>query len=238
MITTVLFDLDGTLLPMELDQFLECYFSLLAKKLSSHGYDPHKLIDGMWEGINAMIRNDGSATNETVFWDTFCREIRRNAKVDIPLFQEFYENEYLTAKSACGFDPRAAETVAAVKRMGIRVILATNPLYPAVATQARIRWAGLDPDDFVLYTTYEDTYHCKPNPAYYQDILDKLGLNAEECLMVGNDAIEDMAAENLGMQVFLLPRWLVNRTGRDVSGYPQGNFDDLLSYIRTQNKKD
>ena len=238
MITTVLFDLDGTLLPMELDQFLESYFSLLAKKLSKHGYAPHTLIDGMWEGVNAMIRNDGSRTNENAFWDAFCREIGRDAKSDMSLFQEFYENEFLDARSACGFDPRASETVKAIKDMGLRVILATNPLYPAIATETRICWAGLEPEDFELYTTYEDTYHCKPNPAYYQDILNKLGLKAEECLMVGNDAVEDTAAEKLGMRVFLLPQYLVNRTNRDISAFPQGDFDDLLSYIRAHSKRD
>ena len=111
------------------------------------------------------------------------------------------------------------------------MVLATNPLYPAIATQNRIRWAGFRPEDFELYTTYEDTYHCKPNPAYYQDILDKLGLKPEECLMVGNDANEDMAAAKLGIPVFLLPKYLINRHNLDISTYPQGDFDDLLEYI-------
>ena len=67
MLTTVLFDLDGTLLPMKLDQFLECYFDLLAKKLTCHGYNPNKITDGLWEGLMAMINNDGSRTNEDVY---------------------------------------------------------------------------------------------------------------------------------------------------------------------------
>ena len=233
MITTVLFDLDGTLLPMELDAFLETYFELLTKKLSAHGYDPIKLMDGMWEGINSMVANDGSRTNEDAFWDAFCREVGFDARADIDLFREFYENEFLGTRAACGTDPRAAEMIAAVKKRGLRVVLATNPLYPAVATENRIRWAGLQPEDFELYTTYEDTYHCKPNPAYYQDILDKLNLSAGECLMVGNDAIEDMVAAKLGIKVFLLPRYLINRKNLDVSAIPQGNFDDLLAYIDT-----
>ena len=125
------------------------------------------------------------------------------------------------------------DAIAAIKAKGLRVVLATNPLYPFIATENRIRWAGFQPEDFELFTTYEDTYHCKPNPAYYQDILDKLGLKAEECLMVGNDAIEDMAAAKIGIKVFLLPRNLINRKNLDISHYPQGNFDDLLSFIDT-----
>ena len=40
----VLFDLDGTLLPMDLGKFLEAYFALLSKRLVPHGYDPIKLV--------------------------------------------------------------------------------------------------------------------------------------------------------------------------------------------------
>jgi len=231
MLTTVLFDLDGTLLPMELDSFLESYFDLLTKKLSAYGYDPRETTNGMWEGVMAMIGNDGIHTNEDVFWEAFNKEVGKDARVDMPLFYDFYQNEFHGAKAACGFDPKAVQTVNAVKAKGLRVVLATSPLYPAVATENRMRWAGFQPEDFELYTTYEDTYHCKPNPAYYQDILDKLGLKAEECLMVGNDAIEDTAAEKVGIQVFLLPKHLVNRKNLDVSAYPQGDFDALLAFI-------
>ena len=237
MLTTVLFDLDGTLLPMELDQFLECHFDLLAKKLVANGYNSDKIMDGLWEGLMAMIRNDGSRTNQEVFLDRFSTEVCRDASADMPLFLDFYNNEFHGAKIACGFDPKAVETVAAVKAKGLRVVLATNPMYPAIATENRMRWAGFDPQDFELYTTYEDYSHCKPNPAYFQEILDKLELRAEECLMVGNDAAEDMAAEKIGIKVFLLPKWLVNRDNLDISAYPQGDFDDLLTYIDSLQKK-
>lgn len=231
MITTVLFDLDGTLLPMDQDKFIEYYFGLLAKKLAPHGYEPHALINAVWEGTNAMVKNDGSCTNEEAFWNAFCSLMGEQARADAPLFQEFYENEFSQARIACGFDPKAAETVKAIQAKGIRTVLATNPLFPAIATENRIRWAGLTPEDFQLYTTFENYRHCKPNPAYYQDILEELGLKAEECLMVGNDASEDMVAEQLGIKVFLLPRCLVNRKNKDISSYPQGDFDALLAYI-------
>ena len=238
MITTVFFDLDGTLLPMELDGFLERYFALLTKKLAVCGYEPRKLTDGMWDGVMAMIGNDGSRTNEDVFFDAFSKAVGRNARADQPLFEDFYHNEFLSAQDACGFDPEAVKTVASIKASGLRVVLATNPIYPAIATENRIRWAGFQPEDFELYTTYEDFRHCKPNPAYYQDILDRLGLKPEECLMVGNDAEEDLAAAKLGIHVFLLPKWLINRRGRDISSIPQGDFEDLLRHIDTLQKMD
>lgn len=238
MITTVLFDLDGTLLPMDLDPFLEHYFGLLTKKLSAHGYDAEKVLNGMWEGLMTMIANDGSRTNEDAFFDAFCKETSRNARADIPLFLQFYENEFQDAKTYCGFDPKAVETVFAVKARGLRTVLATSPLYPAVATKQRILWAGFKPEDFEAWTTYENYHHCKPNPAYYEELLENLGLRPEECLMVGNDATEDMVAQTLGIKVFLLPKWLVNRNHVDISSYPQGDFDDLLRFIDALQKED
>ena len=117
--------------------------------------------------------------------------------------------------------------------MGLGVVLATNPLFPPIATQSRIRWAGLEPEDFALVTTYDNSSFSKPNPEYYREILGKLNLRAEECLMVGNDALEDMAARETGMQVFLLTDCLINRDGRDLTDYPQGSFPELMAYIRS-----
>ncbi|MBQ7839810.1 MAG: HAD family hydrolase, partial [Lachnospiraceae bacterium] len=111
--------------------------------------------------------------------------------------------------------------------------LATNPLFPAIATQSRAKWAGLDPEDFALITTYENSYHCKPNPDYYQEIMDKLKVKPEECMMVGNDVSEDMIARELGMKVFLLTDCLINKDGADISQYPNGSFPELLDYIRS-----
>jgi len=99
------------------------------------------------------------------------------------------------------------------------------------ATENRIRWAGLEPDDFALITTYENSTYCKPNPAYYREILEKLGRKAEECLMVGNDVVEDGAAQRLGIPVFFLTPCLINTQGKDISAIPHGGFDELAAYL-------
>ena len=230
-ITTVLFDLDGTLLPMDQILFVKTYLGLLAKKMAPHGYDPNALIDGVWKGTGAMIMNSGEKTNEEVFWDTFCSLVRADARKDEPLFRDFYEHEFAQVAAVCGFNPKAAETIALVKRKGFRVALATNPLFPAIATENRCRWAGLDPTDFELITTYEHYSHCKPNPDYYREVLDRLGVRAEECLMVGNDVGEDMMTRSLGMEVFLLTDCMINKNNEDISQYPHGSFDALMDYI-------
>ena len=228
-ITTVLFDLDGTLLPMDQDHFVKMYFGLLAKTLTPS--DPEALIKAVWVGTKAMMTNDGSKTNEDAFWDTYCQLLGEDRRADEPAFRSFYENQFELVRNACGFNPKAAETIALVKSRGLKTALATNPLFPRIATQARARWAGLNLDDFEHYTTYEDYSHCKPDPRYSQAVLDRLGLKPEECLMVGNDAVEDVAATKLGIQVFLLTDCLINRNGVDIEQYPHGGFDELMAFI-------
>ena len=230
-IKTVMFDLDGTLLPMDQDQFTKYYFGLLAKKLAPYGYDAEQLISGIWAGTAAMVKNDGSCTNEEAFWKKFSALMEKKVVEDKPLFEEFYRVEFQGARASCGFAPQSAGLVAKLKAAGYRVLLATNPIFPAIATENRIRWAGLEPEDFELYTTYENSCHCKPNPDYYRDILNSMALDPAECLMVGNDATEDTAAELTGMQVFLLTDCLINKENKDLSRWPHGGFDELEKFI-------
>lgn len=233
MITTCLFDLDGTLLPMDQEVFVKSYLSRLAKKMAPCGYDPETLVKAVWAGTAAMVQNDGSSTNDAVFWRVCDGFFGRDTRVDEPLFEAFYREEFQQVRRDCGFNPLAAEAIRQIKSMGLRTVLATNPLFPPTATRSRVRWAGLDPDDFEWITTYDNSSHCKPNPDYYREILDKLDLKADACLMVGNDVSEDMVAGTLGMKVFLLTDCLINKENADISQYPHGGFPELLNYIRS-----
>lgn len=227
----ILFDLDGTLLPMDQDAFLKIYFESLAARLAPLGYEPKKLIDGIWAGTAAMVKNDGSCSNEEAFWKTFAALFGEHVRQDEPVFADFYHNEFQKVQAACGFAPQASAIVRCLKERGFTVVLATNPIFPAIATQSRIRWAGLEPEDFALYTTYENSCRCKPNPDYYRDVLAALGTEPEECVMVGNDVQEDMVAETLGMRVFLLTDCLIDRAQTDLTRYPHGGFDELSAFL-------
>ena len=230
-INTILFDLDGTLLPMDQEKFVNGYFKMLAAKLAPYGYEPQQLINAILAGIEAMIKNDGSQLNEDAFWKRFVEIYGDKVLADKPVFEDFYKNEFQDARSFCGFNPKAAETVRSLKDKGYRVVLATNPLFPSIATESRIRWAGLEPSEFDLYTTYENTSYCKPNLDYYRDILKRIDCRPEECLMVGNDVGEDMVVEALGLQVFLLIDCLINTQKKDITAYPHGSFEQLLSML-------
>lgn len=232
MITTCLFDLDGTLLPMDQDVFVKSYLSRLAVKMAPYGYNPERLVNAIWKGTAAMVGNDGTQSNADAFWNCFMSIFGPGARGDERVFETFYHGEFQLVQDDCGYNPQAAQCIQEIKKMGLRAVLATNPIFPAVATNSRIRWAGLAPSDFELVTTYENSGHCKPNPDYYREILGKLNLKPEECLMVGNDVDEDMIAEQLGMRVFLMTDCLINKQDSDISRYPQGSFPELLEFIR------
>ena len=230
-ITTILFDLDGTLLPMDQEVFIKAYLGGLVKVAAPYGYDPSLLAKSIMEGTYVMVKNDGSKSNEDAFWLYMQTIFGDKIIADRHIFDEYYATDFQKVQVSCGYSPEADEVVKLAKKMGYRVVLATNPLFPKVATESRIRWAGLDKNDFDEITTFEDYTHCKPNLDYYRDIIAKFNLDPEECLMVGNDVDEDMITTRLGMRVFLLTDDLINKSGTDINQFPHGGFDELKQFI-------
>jgi FMN phosphatase YigB (HAD superfamily) len=233
MIKMVLFDLDGTLLPMDFDVFLKAYFGAITNELAKGGHKPDVVVKTLWAGIGAMMKNDTGLTNEEVFWQTYDKVYIPHTEEDLKDFNRFYAECFDEVKGSCGYNPEAAEAVKKIKAMGLPVALATSPVFPMVATHKRIKWAGLSPEDFELITSYENSRHTKPNPAYYTDVAAALGVDPRACLMVGNDVGDDMAAEKVGMKVFLLDDCLINKGGEDISKYPHGSFTELLRYVES-----
>ena len=231
-VKAIFFDLDGTLLPMDLNVFVGDYFKRISTKLAPFGYEPKQFIDTIWKGTAAMIKNSGDKTNEEVFWETVISVYGEKVLEDKQYFDEFYENEFDKVKAVCGYDPKAKESVLKIKDMGLKVAIATNPIFPQVATRLRMAWAGFEPEDFEFYTTYENINYCKPNPDYYIEVAKRIGVQPHECLMVGNDVSDDMPAQNVGMKVFLLTDCLINANNEDITQYPNGSFDDLIKYIK------
>ena len=163
------------------------------------------------------------------FYNKLMERIRK--ELDEGTFEEFYRENFVGAKAYCGYNKEVPLLVSRLKEAGYRVALATNPLFPAIATEQRIRWAGCEPSDFELVTTYENINYCKPNPDYYREVASRLSLRPEECLMVGNDVDEDMVAETIGMKVFLLTDCLLNRKGKEIGSYAGGSFPDLAAFL-------
>ena len=230
-IKAVFFDLDGTLLPMDQEIFIKAYLGGLVKTLAPKGYDPKGVADALWDSTRAMMKNDGVVSNEEVFWRSFCHILGDDVRSEETNLEIFYKGDFQLVKNVCGYKPKAKELVERIKAAGLTVVLATSPLFPKIATDSRIRWAGLEPTDFAYVTTYENSSYCKPNPVYYLDLCEKMGFDPKEVLMIGNDVGDDMVAADIGMKVFLLTDYLINRKEKDISGFRQGSFAELYNYI-------
>ena len=232
-LSAILFDLDGTLLPMDNDHFTEVYFSYLARAAYPWGYqDREQLIAAIWKGVSAMVKNDGTRSNSQAFWEVFQAITDRDATPALAKFTNFYETDFHKAKEATQPTPLAREAVRLARTKAEHVILATNPIFPRNADETRLSWLGLSCEDFDLVTDYENCCFCKPNPEYYRQILCDFDVDPSACLMVGNDVDEDiLAAEKAGVRGFLLTDHVINRQGRSVS-CPCGSYEEMLEYLR------
>ena len=235
-ITTVLFDLDGTLIRMDQDRFVKEYFSSIISKLTSFGYDGELMHRALVSAVRAVFANDGEMSNEERFWTVFS-EVAGDVGDVGSYLESFYENEFVEiVKNTCESYPRTREVLDRVKKCGLSAVLATNPLFPMIATRHRIALGGMLESDFQYVTAYENSSYSKPNPEYFSELLSKLGLSADECVMIGNDTTDDLAAYSLGIPVFFLTECLINKQGLDLSNHPHGGFDELIDYIGSLNK--
>ncbi len=228
----ILFDLDGTLLPMDYDEFTKGYFGAIAKKLSPLGMAPDDVVKAIWAGTKAMYKNDGSKLNSDVFWETFAAFSGKDVSAYRAESDLFYVNEFSAVKSFTGENPLAVEAVKTARAASPKVVLATNPLFPLSGQCARIGWVGLKKDDFDYITTYETESFCKPNPEYYKAVCRIIGENPEDCLMIGNDINEDMkAASSLGMDCYLVTDCIIG----DINEWSgeKGTFSELVDKLKS-----
>lgn len=233
MINTILFDLDGTLLPMDDQAFMKVYFEQLATLGEHFGVEGRTFVKMIWGSTEQMLVNDGTQSNETCFWNAMEHYLGKDIREAEPLFEEFYRTKFLQVKQTTAPTMLANECVQLLKAKGYTLAIATNPLFPRIATQTRMAWAGLQLDDFALVTTYENASFCKPNLSYYQEILDQLGVTPQQCMMVGNDVAEDMCVRELGMDTYLVTDCLINKKEYPLSSFKQSTLAELKEWLQT-----
>lgn len=209
---TLLFDLDGTLLSMDAKEFEDTYFSSLIQYYSDDE-DPKVMGKALMVSVASTIENsDLSKTNEEVFFETFrnCVQPQVYDKV-LRTMDHYYGNHFDCVKKITDFTPELVTVTRMLKEKGHKLVLATNPILPRIATNKRIQWAGYDLNDFDHITRFEEYRTCKPNIAYYEEILERLNLNPKDCIMIGNDLQEDGPAKALGMDVWIIEDNLIDR---------------------------
>lgn len=228
---TVIFDLDGTLLSFDQDEFLKQYFRGVITKFLPHGYAQDVILNALYEGVGAMLKNDGSITNEQAFWDRFTYFI----PVDIYFFEKefinYYNNEFNLISEIVEENKYIHKIMKVLKEKGYELILATNPLFPKVATFNRVKWAKLNWDDFSHVTTYENSSYSKPNINYYKEVLSIRGKKVEECIMVGNDVDEDGVVREIGMDFYLITNNIINKSNKDINEYKHGTYEDFYKFV-------
>lgn len=220
------------------DEFVKFYMPLLAKSYMGAGVslDPKKFIGAVWAGYEAMVKNDGSRTNREAFWSYMEPELQISTEESENIALKFYENEFNQAICTTKPTPVSNQIVKKAKSRGLETYLATNPVFPRCATMNRIRWAGLDAEDFKVITTYETCTYCKPNPEYFRGILEEFSLDPSECLMVGNDVEEDLAIRVLGVKTYLVTDTMENKKDLPVKSDYIGTLEELLKFIETVGK--
>ena len=230
MLSTILLDLDDTLLDNQMEQFIPAYFQRLGEYMSA-SFPADKFIRELIVGSQQMLENtDPRVTLEKAFADYFYPALGITAEDVEEQLYNFYMQDFPSLKPVTGIRPSARPVVESLLNKGFEVVIATNPLFPKVAIEERLRWANLAPEElpFTILTSYETFHFTKPKLAYYAEILGQLGRKAHEVVMVGNDPELDLdPAQALSMRVYHI--------SDDAEGeYPAGNLEDMLQWVDQQ----
>lgn len=229
MIKYFLFDLDGTLLQMDMDLFQKIYFKGLTSAVK--GISQQLTYESIWHGTKHMYANDGSQLNMDAFFKGFEEKSGIDFMTIIEDVKKYYAEKFDECSKACVINDNARKIIDILKSKGYQIVIATNPLFPKEATHARLRWIGLDPKEFLLVTTYENSHFTKPNPKYYEEICNKLNISYDECVMVGNDVYEDGAVKNLGIKLMLLNDNLLNTKNLPIEADFVGSIEEFIREI-------
>jgi FMN phosphatase YigB (HAD superfamily) len=222
MITTLLFDLDDTLLGNSMDAFLPGYFAQLAQHFELGETQARRLVSAVYCGTEAMAANrDPTRALLGVFYDAFYQAVGWEPAAYTPRFDEFYRARFPKLQPLTQTRPAARAVIEWAFKAGYQVVIATSPLFPMRAIQERLRWAGVADFPYALITAIETSHFTKPHPEYFAEALARVGARPPEALVVGNDWDADLKpAARLG-----LPHYWVAAPGTKLpanTAYPVG----------------
>lgn len=233
MLTTILFDLDGTLLPMDTEVFTKRYFGKLALKLKDY-FTPEELIENIWASTKCMINSlDSTMTNEEVFFQDFYKRVNLEVGVINPIFEDFYEKDFNNLQKGIEKSKYMIESVNLLKTKGYKLVVATNPLFPKIAILHRVEWAGLDKEDFEFITSFEEMHYCKPQIEFYKEILQKIDEDSMNCMMVGNDIEEDMKVKEIGVSTYLIEDHIIGDSVDNKNIDYRGSYEDFYEFCKS-----
>ncbi|MDO5335635.1 MAG: HAD hydrolase-like protein [Coriobacteriia bacterium] len=230
----IFFDLDGTLLPMDVEEFLKEYGIQLGKFFAAQGFDdPQGLVKKVFKCTAAMCDAHDGLTNKEAFWAAFEKLSGMTQEFMEPKMYEFYRGIYNEIAADLPEFPQALKVVRLLQEKGYPLYLTTMPLFPTTGVAQRLSWVGLCEDDFERMTTYSNSSFVKPSLDYYQENLSYAGLKGEDVLVVGNNTSEDLAAMELGCDAFLVTDMMIDPVGFDLSQVRHGSFDDFVAFAES-----
>jgi FMN phosphatase YigB (HAD superfamily) len=231
MINTILFDLDGTLLPMDFDQFMEHYFYHMGRHFDGW-IEPKTLAKAILEATEVMITTNDGRSNSDIFMEHFATLIDGDIKQYEEHFGKYYETLFAHVQASTYPSNEMIEAVQLLTEKGYELVVATNPLFPYRANVHRLSWAGFETNQFVYMSSFEDNNYCKPYPQFYAEVLERIGKRPDECMMVGNDVFDDLPAQKLGIKTYLITDCLINKHNLPNTADHTGSYQDFLTFVK------
>ena len=233
MLKAVFFDLDGTLLYMDEPKFLEIYFDAMVRFLNGRVANTEKFVEATKVGTRAMFKNDGSLTNEEVFWRGFEGYFGRATREEVELMDAYYDRPFEETFVTCKPNPYSCEIVKFCREAGLKVILSTNPLFPRIATVKRMAISGLREEDFDLVTTFENSSFCKPNPEYFIELMRKFSLSADEVIVFGNNTFDDgECAVGAGLKCYIIESENLIENEKSTHSFERIQITDVIDTVK------
>lgn len=233
-VRAVLFDLDGTLLGVDMQTFIPAYLDGLAKRMIDLA-DSRQIADAMRQAVIGLLTEvDGRDTLEQRMLASLCQQLAIPPERYHAALEDFCLNSLSGLRSLVQGHPLSPSLLDACLERGWQVVLATNPIFPRATIDARLIWAGIDPSIFHHVTDYQSCRFCKPHTEYFTEILARLDMTAERCLMVGNDTQHDMAAGLVGIKTCLLTLWRIDRRGSRFPADWEGTHEELLCLLQSR----
>jgi FMN phosphatase YigB (HAD superfamily) len=230
---TLLLDLDDTLLDTNLDVFMPAYFQAFTQHLAEHSA-PSTMLRALVGGANLMNQNeDPTRTLEEIFDADFYRQLGLSKQDLVQIYDEFYDEVFPTLVQYTRPRPDAVPFIDWATSRGYRIAIATDPLFPRKVTYHRLRWAGFEPERFELVSTFEHFHFTKRHPAYYAEVLGRLGWPEGPVLMVGNEPERDLIpAHRLGLKTFFIDGEPDSSPGFEAG---RGTLADLRPWLESVN---
>lgn len=229
---TILFDLDGTLLPMDVNKFMYLYSQSITQAF--HDFEkPDELFKHVMSSVHRTVINDEHRKNKDVFFEDFEKRVSGSLTSFIDRFDRFYDHEFSHVQASTQVSQEIVDSISILKAKGYQLIIATNPIFPMKANEHRIRWAGLNSHDFDYITCFEENHYCKPNLKFFEEIMTINHLNAKDVLMVGNDVQEDLIVKRLGVSTYLINDHKINREDQAVISDYEGSYKDFLDFVKS-----